>query len=280
MLSQDSRLKFRPKQRWGPLSLHLLSILTSLITVQVASSNFSFTNMARPIKWVLCQEDDHMKLHDDGQRVTVAQTADDVYRLAYVLGLPLGSINGWKIRLKWKEGKYCIMECHLCTRVLCTLPLPCALHRCVISSGSLPHSHITSLAYRLLFTVETHFLLCFNNSVLQPQHNITTAFIGIFIYHSHHAYHLAPCWSSNDRPYYSSLSHHTLPPSFPTSKAAVSSVIRSSGVFHHPTEKSTSAASLVQIILGRSTAGMGRSTTMGQGSGLHTPEAVLVLFLK
>ena len=146
--------------------------------------------------------------------------------------------------------------------------------------GSLPHSHITSLAYRLLFTVETHFLLCFNNSVLQPQHNITTAFIGIFIYHSHHAYHLAPCWSSNDRPYYSSLSHHTLPPSFPTSKAAVSSVIRSSGVFHHPTEKSTSAASLVQIILGRSTAGMGRSTTMGQGSGLHTPEAVLVLFLK
>ena len=150
-----------------------------------------------------------MKLHDDGQRVTVAESEDDVWRLAYVLGLPLGSINGWKIRLTWKDSKKGIMQCHLCTRVLCTLPLPCALHRCVISSGSLPHSHITSLAYRLLFTVETHFLLCFNNSVLQPQHNISTAFICIFIYHSHHAYHLAPCWSSNDRPYYSSLSHIT-----------------------------------------------------------------------
>ena len=73
----------------------------------------------------------------------------------------------------------------------------------------LPHFHITFLAYRLFFTVKTHFLLCFNNSVLQPKHNISTAFICIFIFHSHHAYHLSPCWSSNDRPYYSSLSHIT-----------------------------------------------------------------------
>ena len=162
--------------------------------------------MARPIKWVLCQKDDHMKLHDDGQRVTVSQNGDGVVRLAYALGLPMESIDGWKIRLQWKEG---IMQCHLCTRVICTLPLFCTLHRCVISSGSLPHSHITFLAYRLLFTVKTHFLLCFNNSVLQPKHNISTAFICIFIFHSHHAYYLSPCWSSNDRPYYSSLSHIT-----------------------------------------------------------------------
>ena len=75
--------------------------------------------MASPIKWVLCQPDDHMKLHDDGQRVTVAQTADNKWRLAYALGLPLGSINsaGLKIRLKWKvaSGIDGIMQCRLCT---------------------------------------------------------------------------------------------------------------------------------------------------------------------
>ena len=76
--------------------------------------------MARPIKWVLCQSDDHMKLHDDGQRVTVAQNGDGKWRLAYALGLPLESIDGWKIRLQWKDG---IMQCHLCTRIICTLPL-------------------------------------------------------------------------------------------------------------------------------------------------------------
>ena len=97
-----------------------------------------------PIKWVLCQPDDHMKLHDDGQRVTVAQTADDKPRLAYALGLPLGSINAGlklQVRLKWKNG---IMQCRLCTRVICTLPLPRTVEPCVASSGSLPHSHITS----------------------------------------------------------------------------------------------------------------------------------------
>ena len=46
-----------------------------------------------------------------------------------------------------------------------------------------------------------------------------------------------------------SLTSH--PSSFlPHFKATVSLVIRSSGVFHHPTETSTAAASLVQIILG------------------------------
>ena len=215
------------------------------------------TNMASPVKWVLCQKDDHMKLHDDGQRVTVAESEDGVLRLAYVLGLPLGSINGWKIRLTWKDSKDGIMQCHLCTRVLCTLPLPCALHRCVISSGSLPHSHITSLAYRLLFTVETHFLLCFNNSVLQPKHNISIAFICIFIFHSHHAYHLAPCWSSNDIPYYSSLSH--APPSsfLPTSSSRLL-CLRSYGApacfiirrRHRLQQQAWSRSSWVDLLLG------------------------------
>ena len=104
--------------------------------------------MASPVKWVLCQKDDHMKLHDDGQRVTVAPKSGT--RLAYALGLPLGAIDGWKFRLQWKSpvGVFSgngIMQYHLCTRIICTLPLFYTLTAVLFHLARFPTPTLSSL---------------------------------------------------------------------------------------------------------------------------------------
>ena len=129
----DAHSVFDEKALHNLKAVDAMTLHSKLMATIMPGAAPADTNMARSIKWVLCQaRRDSMKLDDDGQHVTVS--AQDVWSVAYVSGLPLGSIKGWKIRLQLTGSN---MQCHMCTRPDSYALFPyCTVHRCVTASGS------------------------------------------------------------------------------------------------------------------------------------------------